>query len=184
MHEWVPRLQAGEDQAWQDFIRVFARFVPIVSRPLGLDEAERDEVLQEMTLTAYQSIGNLRDPARLASWTFTIARRAAITQWKARRASWGTPDSGAVEVDRLPSNELPIDEILVAWEDGARLRAAVATLKPGCRRLIDDLFLVEPRSSYKEVSERYGMPIGSIGPTLARCLGSLRQAWKSVSRMV
>jgi DNA-directed RNA polymerase specialized sigma24 family protein len=59
---------------------------------------------------------------------------------------------------------------------------AVAALKTGCRNLIEDLFLSEPRLSYKDVSEKRGMPPGSIGPTLARCLETLRREWKSVSK--
>ena len=85
--EWVPRLQAGDDEAWEEFVRVFSRFVPIVSARLGLSAADREEVLQEMTLTALRSIRNLRDPTRLGSWTFTIARRAAINLWKSKRAT-------------------------------------------------------------------------------------------------
>src|SRR5262245_31398206 len=177
--EWVPRLQAGEDEAWQEFVRVYGRFVPIVSGPLGLGAAEQEEVLQEMTLTAYRSIRNLRDPARLASWTYTIARRAAIVQWKAGRMErTGADDQDSPDISQIASGETPVDELLIAWEDAGRLRDAVAALKPPCRRLVTDLFLREPRLSYKEVSESYGMAMGSIGPTLARCLGSLRQAWK------
>ena len=38
------------------------------------------------------------------------------------------------------------------------------------------LYMGEPeRSSYAEVAERLGMPVGSIGPTRARCLKRLRQ---------
>lgn len=179
--EWVPRLQAGEDEAWQEFIRVFGRFVPIVSNRLGLSATDREEVLQEMTLTALRSIRNLRDPARLGSWTYTIARRAAINQWKSKGRDRDTVTEDSLEMKHLASDELPIDEVLARWDEGTRLRRAVETLGPRCRRLIDGLFLAEPRLSYKEISERHGMPIGSIGPTVARCLAELRHAWKSVS---
>lgn len=181
LREWVDRLRAGEDAAWQQFVRTYSRFVPMVSLRLGLSDSEREEVLQEMTLTAYRSIGNLRDPERLASWTFTIARRAAILQLKNRRGQRLAEGEEAPEPDDFPSDDLPIDEILAGWQDGRTLHAAVARLNPGCRRLVDALFLEDPRLSYKEVSERYDMPMGSIGPTLARCLGTLRRLWKSVS---
>lgn len=179
--EWVQRLRAGEDAAWQEFIRQFSRFVPLVSQGLGLTESDRQEVLQEMTLVAYRSIGNLRDPDRLASWTYTIARRAAINQMRTRRAQRLAGEEEAIDLERLPSDDLPVDEMLANWEDGRHLRAAVAELKPNCRRLVEDLYLREPRLSYKEISDRHEMPIGSIGPTLARCLQSLRRIWKLVS---
>jgi len=180
--DWVRRLQLGEDEAWQKFIRLYGRFVPIVSRRLGLNEAEREEVLQEMTLIAFRSIRNLRDPSRLGSWTYTIARRAALNQWRKRHSRQMADPAQELDLDRFPSGEVRIDEILAGREEGKRLRQAVAGLKPACRRLVEDLFLKDPRLSYREISDRYGMPVGSIGPTLARCLRTLRQSWKSVSK--
>jgi RNA polymerase sigma factor (sigma-70 family) len=179
--EWVPRLQAGDDEAWEEFVRVFSRFVPIVSARLGLSAADREEVLQEMTLTALRSIRNLRDPTRLGSWTFTIARRAAINLWKSRRAM-RTTDEGTPDLMHIPGNEPPIDEILARFDEMQRVRQAVSGLGENCRRLVEGLFFSVPRLSYKEISERYEMPIGSIGPTLARCLHNLRRIWKSVSK--
>ena len=35
--------------------------------------------------------------------------------------------------------------------------------------------LHEPAVSYQEIGELLGMPVGSIGPTRARCLSTLRQ---------
>jgi RNA polymerase sigma factor (sigma-70 family) len=182
LHGWVADLQAGDDGAWKEFLRVYARFVPIVGARLGLTAEERDEVLQELTLTAYRSIRNLRDPERLSSWTFTITRRAAISLWRSKRRDRSAEPDDPPEIDRLPSGDAPIDMVLIDQEEGRRLRTAVETLRPVCRQLIDDLFLNEPRRSYQEISQERGMPIGSIGPTLARCLQTLRQAWKSVSR--
>lgn len=181
-HEWVPLLKAGDDQAWQDFVRVFSRFVPIVSSRLGLSATEREEVLQEMVLTAFKSIRNLRDPSGLGSWTYTIARRAAISQWRAKRRHQASDLDDPSNLERVASDGVPIDEILAGWEEGKKLHEAVATLHPNCRRLVEGLFLAEPRLSYREISEKHGMPMGSIGPTVARCLETLRRAWKSVSK--
>jgi len=179
--DWVRRLQAGEDEAWRDFIRVFGRFVPVVSNRLGLREADRQEVLQDMTVTALRSIRNLRDPSRLASWTFTIANRAAINirkSSKQRRVGDHEDDS---TLERLPSPQEPPDELMARLEEARRVRRGLDRLSEKCRKLLESLFLCEPRPSYKEISERHGMPIGSIGPNLARCLKSLRQTLDAVS---
>jgi DNA-directed RNA polymerase specialized sigma24 family protein len=42
-----------------------------------------------------------------------------------------------------------------------------------CRRLLEALYLGPDDPSYAEVSERLGIPIGSLGPTRARCLAEL-----------
>jgi hypothetical protein len=43
-----------------------------------------------------------------------------------------------------------------------------------CRRLLR-LLMATPPPSYNEISEALGMPVGSIGPTRARCLDCLRK---------
>lgn len=179
--DWVRRLQAGEDEAWRDFIRVFARFVPVVSNRLGLNETDRQEVLQDMTVTALRSIRNLRDPSRLGSWTFTIANRAAINIRKSRKRRQVNETGDDAILERLPSTQAPPDELMARLEDARWVRQALGRMGEKCRRLLESLFLAEPRPSYKEISERHGMPIGSIGPNLARCLTSFRQALEAVS---
>lgn len=179
--EWVPRLKDGDENAWQEFIRAFGRFVPFVSAPLGLSASEMEDVLQETMLTAFRSIHNLREPAGLASWVFTIARRTAIAQLRARRRLRIVDGPEVPDLEHHPSQAIPIDELLSGWEEGQRIREAVATLNPKCRGLIEDLFLNEPRLTYKQLSEKRQMPVGSIGPTLARCLQALRRAWEAVS---
>lgn len=179
--EWVRLLQQTDEEAWKEYIREFSRFVPIVSRRLGLSASEGGEVLQEMTVTALQSIRNLRDPARLASWTFTIANRAAINLWKDRNRRRAGDD----EIDRLlarvPSGRPAPDDLLVRLEESRMVRAAMLELSDLCRQLLEDLFLSEPRLSYREISERRKTPIGSIGPNLSRCLARLRRVLRSVS---
>lgn len=177
--EWVRRLQAFDEDAWRDYIKAFGRFVPIVSMRLGLTAEDRAEALQDMTVTALRSIHNLRDPERLASWTYTIARRAALNvRRERRRAEPIEPDR---RLEWIPSPNPPVDEIRACLEDERHVRRALRELSDACRGLITRLFLVEPRPSYRELSREMRMPMGSIGPTLARCLEKLRRALESVS---
>lgn len=178
---WVCRLQAGDDDAWRDFIRTFARFVPVVSNRLGLNETDRQDVLQDMTVTALRSIQNLRDPSRLASWTFTIANRAAINVRKSRKRKRMNEIEGDSILERLPSDQASPEELMARLEDVHRVRQALGRLSEKCRLLLESLFLRQPRLSYKQISERHDIPIGSIGPNLARCLKSLRQSLEAVS---
>ncbi|TYC68424.1 sigma-70 family RNA polymerase sigma factor [Streptomyces sp. CB01881] len=53
------------------------------------------------------------------------------------------------------------------------VREAVAALPGRCPQLVTAL-AEEPPPSYRELSERLGMPRGSIGPTRSRCLACLR----------
>jgi DNA-directed RNA polymerase specialized sigma24 family protein len=55
----------------------------------------------------------------------------------------------------------------------SRLRVAYETLPEPCRQLLR-ILMADPPPSYADVSEALSMPIGSIGPTRARCLRRLR----------
>jgi RNA polymerase sigma factor (sigma-70 family) len=62
------------------------------------------------------------------------------------------------------------------WELSQWLDAALSKLGDRCRELLLALYFQPERSSYAEVAADLDMPIGSIGPSRARCLKSLRQA--------
>jgi DNA-directed RNA polymerase specialized sigma24 family protein len=55
------------------------------------------------------------------------------------------------------------------------LLAALAEL-PDRQRVLLLLLLEDPPLSYDEISARLDMPVGSIGPTRARCLAKVRTA--------
>ncbi|MFI6845768.1 hypothetical protein OG535_08860 [Kitasatospora sp. NBC_00085] len=72
----------------------------------------------------------------------------------------------------LPS--VPSAEAVVFAALRRRLvREAVAALPGRCPQLVAAL-AEDPPPSYRELSERLGMPRGSIGPTRSRCLACLR----------
>ena len=67
-----------------------------------------------------------------------------------------------------PAPALPTDDLFVR-----ELAAAVADLPERSRALIA-LLLVDPPLPYSDISRTLSMPIGSIGPTRARILATIR----------
>jgi DNA-directed RNA polymerase specialized sigma24 family protein len=57
----------------------------------------------------------------------------------------------------------------------AALAGALQILPPKCQQLLR-LLATDPPASYEQVSAILDMPIGSIGPTRARCLERLRRS--------
>ena len=68
-----------------------------------------------------------------------------------------------------------LDETLLADERRQALRDGLAEL-PADRRALLLLLLEDPPLSYREISARLGIPIGSIGPTRVRALAQLRNS--------
>ena len=66
------------------------------------------------------------------------------------------------------------DDALLADERRAAVRAAASYMPAHQRELVAALS-VEPALSHRQLSERLGMPIGSIGPTRQRCLERMRK---------
>jgi RNA polymerase sigma factor (sigma-70 family) len=66
------------------------------------------------------------------------------------------------------------EQELLATERHVALREALARLPPRCRQLLT-LLIADPPVPYTEISARLGIPIGSIGPSRARCLEKLRR---------
>jgi len=159
-------LCAGDEGAWRSVIDRHGSLVMLAARRVRLSPAQCEDVFQNTFASAYESIASLRDPDRLASWLYSIAHRFALA------------------VIRRQRPEVPVNlghAALTRLEDARILRAAMVHLEARCRDLVTALYLEDPGPSYEEISRRFDMPMGSIGPTRARCLRKLRKLMNEVS---
>jgi DNA-directed RNA polymerase specialized sigma24 family protein len=67
-----------------------------------------------------------------------------------------------------------VDEDLLRRERHKALRDGLVELRPAHRELLV-LLSADPPPSYDQISERLGIPRGSIGPTRSRALAELRR---------
>ena len=67
-------------------------------------------------------------------------------------------------------------ESIEHWELTEWLEGGLAKLEGPCRELLLALYFGPENSSYAEIAASLGMPVGSIGPTRARCLKRLQNA--------
>lgn len=174
----VAAMLAGDELAWRRFLADYGRLIYAVGRRLGLTEAEREDHFQTVCLAAHRSLATLREPDRLAAWVYNIAYRAAIDT---RRRQRPTLDITELEDDSRLLVEPEALEALERLEAVARVRDALGALDPRCRDLLHALFIEEPQPSYLAIQERQGIPIGSIGPTRARCLERLKKTLAGLS---
>ena len=118
-----------------------------------------------------QSLGRLRADTRLAPWLSTVARRHTWRVLERRRrerlATRGDDDVAA----GLAHDD--VGDHAASSADAEWLRSGLQRLSPRCRALLEALYL-RGEIAYVDIAEELGMPIGSIGPTRARCLAKLR----------
>ena len=65
---------------------------------------------------------------------------------------------------------------MLRWEQQHVIRTAISQLTQQCQTLLRKLFYTDQSLSYAELSADVGIPVASIGPTRARCLGRLKAA--------
>jgi RNA polymerase sigma factor (sigma-70 family) len=169
----VVRARNGDKQAWDALVERYAPLVWSICRRHRLDVADADDVGQSVWLRLVEQLDRIRDPAALPGWLATTTRREC---WRVLRAAHGLETAGYVlDAESIPDRQsgMAEDELLRA-ERHAALREAFARLPPSYQRLIA-LLIEDPPVPYVEISDRLGIPVGSIGPTRRRCLDRLRQ---------
>jgi DNA-directed RNA polymerase specialized sigma24 family protein len=67
------------------------------------------------------------------------------------------------------------DEYCADLERAQILRSALAELPERCQTILNEFLQEESSDNYRDIARRLQIPIGSIGPTRARCLAQLRE---------
>ena len=169
--ELVRRCQAGDEQAWAELVHICTPLVWTVARSFGLRPADCEDVSQLTWIRVVQNIGSLREADKVATWIATTARREAIRL--IAKADRDVPvGDGSVFDDLADSGGTP-EEVALTRADETVAMAAFRLLPPEHQQLLGMLIADRP-SSYDEISTALQIPRGSIGPTRARILRSLR----------
>ena len=74
----VAGLAAGDEAAWRIFVEEYGRLIYSIAANFNLEDSDREDLFQETCFTALRSVATLRNPARLASWVYTIAYRLLV----------------------------------------------------------------------------------------------------------
>ncbi|HEY5785265.1 MAG TPA: sigma-70 family RNA polymerase sigma factor [Microlunatus sp.] len=167
----------GDENAWSVLVE---RYQPLITYVIGrhrILDSDAADVSQIVWLRVFERLQQLRDPAALSGWIGSITTRACVEHFRTAprvvpvdthegsetHPCWGRDETGGV------------DEHLLQWERRGAVRQSVAEL-PFRYRALMQLLLNDPPLAYGEISARLGVPIGSIGPTRARCLTRLRRS--------
>ena len=132
-------------------------------------EADGDDVSQTVWLRLVEHLGALREPDALPGWIRTTTRNECLRRHRGARP--GAPRRPAGRRRPRRGRRRPRGRRPAAAERRQALREALAEL-PAARRELLLLLLADPPLAYEVISERLGIPIGSIGPTRARASNS------------
>jgi RNA polymerase sigma factor (sigma-70 family) len=173
--ELVDRCLAGDARAWDELLSRHQRLVYSVIRSWRLSDEDGADVFQDVFAALVRGLPRLRDARSLVRWlastTDRIARAVALRRRREQALS-----GGPAPLETLAADAPALGDDLEALEQQAMVRLALEELPEGCRRLLQALYYDDPTPSYAAVALRLGVPVGSLGPTRARCMARLKRA--------
>jgi RNA polymerase sigma-70 factor, ECF subfamily len=98
------------------------------------DEAEIDDILQEVFLRIHRGLDELKDPRRIVSWVYQITRHAIIDHYRASGRRLEMPTGLGTDMELIRT--VPATPIIAESKDSGEYRSELA----GCLRpMIDQL---------------------------------------------
>jgi len=169
----IERAGSGDRAAWNEIVARFAPLVWSICLRWGLARSDAEDVCQGVWMRLVEHLDTIRQPAALPGWLVTTTRHECervlrLTQHRRLVEQRAVQERKRTSIDSDP------DEGILAAERQQALRTAFAALPPPCRQLLE-LLLHDPPLPYAEIGEKMGKPVGSLGPSRARCLGKLRR---------
>jgi RNA polymerase sigma factor (sigma-70 family) len=177
----VERCLGGDSRAWESLVARHERLVYAVARSYRLDDADVADVFQDVFAALVRGLPRLRDARTLVRWLASTTERIARTTALARRREEARSRTEPAALEALAADDPDVGQELEVLEAQALMRLALASLPEGCRQLLAALYYDDPAPDYAAISRRLGMPVGSIGPTRARCIDKLRRKLEALA---
>lgn len=153
----------GDQKAWAELVRRYARLVYSIPRRYGLAEAEADRVMQNVFNCLLKELKSLRNQEHLSGRIITLAHRESLRQ---------KADSRQAEPGERPVEEIPLSpEDLTRWERQDLIRQAFERLTPREREIV--MAILEDPKGDDELAARLRIARDNMGATRVRCLEKL-----------
>lgn len=164
----VIRAREGDGAAWARLVERYTGLLWSIARSYGLGTGDAGDVVQTTWLRLVERIDQIEQPAAIGRWLVVTTRRESLHVARRASVSGDLLDEAALAA---PGHTGP-EEVAMARDRLDQVATALQTLPRRCQVLLR-LCAVAP--SYAELAAALEMPIGSIGPTRARCLDRLRK---------
>jgi RNA polymerase sigma factor (sigma-70 family) len=161
--ELVERCRAGDEEAWNELVERFARYVYAVTiRGFRLGEQDAEDAFQEVFTRVYTNLDKLRDEAALRPWIAQLTRRVCL-------------DSIARSGREQPTGDAESEhgrDVIAEIDEAMTVRHAMTALPENCQEILDRFFARD--QSYRTIASELDVPSGTIASRIARCLVKLR----------
>lgn len=168
----VRAIEGGERRAWTALVRHLDPAVQGALRRFDVDHELRADAAAEVWRILFERLGSVRDPERLHGWVAVVATNQMVSLL--RRPSRRREVAAAEEAIEIVGAVHQTDRVV---EDEVRevLERAVSRLSDREQTVIRSRALTDEPLPLASIERTYGIPAGSIGPTLGRGLSKLRR---------
>jgi RNA polymerase sigma factor (sigma-70 family) len=170
-HDLIQACRVGDAHAWERLLDKYERLVFSISLNHGLTSDDAADVTQITFTILLQNLNSLPNDIRLAPWLATVARRHTWRLVARNRREAVHPQEDIAGNETLGG----IIDDSQRWELTEWIHHGLSTLDERCRQLLLALYFNADQPSYAQVAGHLHMPVGSIGPTRARCLEQMKQ---------
>ena len=163
----------GGTRAWELLVQRYQPYLLRLAASYRIHEDAHD-VVQTTFMRLFEHGTEIRRPEAVKYWLATVLRRECLAVVERRRREQPT-DVEAIDAMVGSTGEDVLDSALLSEEDTRVVREALTRL-PARQRALLTLLSDPETASYRTITERLDMPIGSIGPTRRRALTRLHEA--------
>lgn len=171
----IQACRRGDAHAWEAVLDKYERLVYSIALNYGLHADDAADIAQLTFTILLQSLDVFDENVHLGGWLATVSRRHIwrLIDRHRREGSYLSHDDNQAVVSQLPDNTgtLPFQQ----WETIEWLNMGLTALDEKCRQLLLLLYFGKEQPSYQDIAAQLNLPVGSIGPTRARCLVRLRK---------
>lgn len=168
----------GERVMARDTGAIWAEVHAALRRFIGkrvADQAQADDILQDMFLRVHRQLDHLNDPGRMTAWLYQIARNAIVDYYRSPERRREIPVGLAEELDDPVSAGSPRPD-----ESGRSRTELAACLRPMLARLSSDyrdaVMLVELDGlTQQAAAERLGLSLSGMKSRVQRGRKQLKQ---------
>ncbi len=190
----VAGLQAGDEDRWHEFFRLYGPVIRAFALKAGLTETEADEVQQETCIGVARNVEEYRyDPSkcRFKTWLLNLASWRVKNQFEKRRR-W---DSRMSPAEATPASMPPpetascaaTDDLGAIWDAewrGTLLRAALDRVRPAFSATQFQIFDLNVLKEWpaRDVAKSLGITLASVYLAKHRVSAAIRKEIARVER--
>jgi RNA polymerase sigma-70 factor (ECF subfamily) len=166
----VQEAKKGDQQAYAELMGKYRDSIYYMLLKMVNNTSDAEDLMIEAFGKAFKNIDQYTPSFAFSTWLFKIATNNCIDYIRKRRTSTisidQTNDDQETQSITLPSDTLDPEEHMINDQKIKLLRDVVSNLKPRYKKLVELRYFDE--YSYEEISEKLGLPLGTVKAQLYR----------------